>query len=989
VTDGLAGRVVCALNRVSARRALKAAAAIAIGAALVAVSSDGRLSPLGSATAAGSNPPPLSQFGYAHGTVSDLDLATMRHYLDAIAKVTGPGGIVRAPLHWDPSQRTAPDWSKYDLFVTEVQSRDLVWLPEIHESHDGHYVIPGSSPGGWAEWQDAVKASAHRYGPHGLYAQAHPGFDGITRYEIWNEPNTPTGNATVNHDGSVDMAPTSATLIESLGTAALRAQAAADGWTPEVVGPALGAIDIDYLTKMHAADPRFPGELDTLSVHVYMSHEPATCSLTDLRCIRRLATLRTWLNANGGSNVHIGITEGGYSGSNDSSRPSNVMTEAVQASWGKEAIDWMRANAGLDIEFYTPYNPVDKALGYTGNNDYDYWYDNLGAVRWSDNTLKPWGSMYHSLIQQYGDGGGGSGDTAPPTAPTGLTGTSPTQNAPQISWTASTDNVGVTGYHVLRNNVQIATTTATTYTDNGAAEGGSYIYTVTAVDAAGNVSVASAPLTIVYQDATAPTVPANLLAASPTGIQPVLSWSASTDPDDPVAGYQILRDGTQVGTTATTTFTDNGAVEGGTYSYTVRAVDSHGNASAETAPVTVVFDDVNPPSVPTGLNGVSPTGSAPAFSWTASLDLEGPIAEYRVFRDGAQIAATHATSYVDTASAANGTYAYVVQAVDSHGNLSDPSQPLAITVQDTTPPSVPAGLGAQSPTSTAPLLHWTASSNPGDSTTYLVFRDGGQIGTTTSTSFTDGAAPRPVQTVAQDAFDRSAHGWGSAPTGGAYGYNHPSADGFWTTGSAGAMQLTSTSGLQALLPGARALSVDEHTGFALSKRPVGDAVRVMVVGRAGGTSDSADAYRAIVQVRPTGAIAFGIRKQIGTVNTTLTPFVSAPFMFAPGTRYMIRVQFTGVSPTTMRMKLWPASAPEPTTWGYTAADGAPALQRPGLVGVRSAANTHTSNLPLTALVDSLQVMNLDPEITYSYRVAAQDSHGNTSAQSAPISVTLR
>jgi len=987
VTDGLAGRVVCALNRVSARRALKAAAAIAIGAALIAVSSDGRLSPLSSATAAGSNPPPLSQFGYAHGTVSDLDLPTMRHYLDAIAKVTGPGGIVRAPLHWDPYQRTAPDWSKYDTFVAELQSRDLVWLPEVHESHDGHYVIPGPSPGGWGEWQAAIKAAAHRYGPGGQYSQAHPDFDGITRWEIWNEPNTPTGNATPNHDGSVDMAPASATLIESSGAAALRAQAAADGWAPEVVGPALGAIDVDYLTKMHAADPHFPSELDTLSVHVYMSHEPATCSLTDLRCIRRLGTLRTWLNANGGSSVHIGISEGGYSGSNDASRPANVMTEAVQASWGKEAIDWMRANASLDIEFFTPYNPVDKGLTYTGGNDYDYWYDNLGAVRWSDNAFKPWGSMYHSLIQQYGDGG--SGDTTPPTAPTGLTGTSPTPNAPQISWTASTDNVGVTGYRVLRNNVQIATTTATSYTDAGAAEGGSYTYTVTAVDAAGNVSVASAPLTIVYQDTTAPTAPANLVAASPTGTQPVLTWSPSADPDDPVAGYQIMRDGNQVGTTAATTFTDNGAVEGGTYTYTVRAVDSNGNASADSASVTVVFEDVNPPSVPTGLTGASPTGSAPAFSWTASLDLEGPIAEYRVFRDGAQIAATQATSYVDAASTADGTYTYTVQAVDSHGNLSDPSQPLQIVVQDTTPPSVPAGLNAESPTSNAPLLNWSASSNPGDSTTYLIFRDGAQIGTTSSTSFTDAAAPKPVQTVAQDAFDRSTHGWGSAPTGGAYGYNRPSANGFWTNGSAGAMQLTSNNGLQALLPGAKALSVDERTGFALSKRPVGDSVRVMVVGRAAGTGDNADAYRAIVQVKPTGGIVYGIRKQISTVNTTLTPFVSAPFMFASGTRYMIRVQFTGTSPTTMRMKVWPASAPEPTAWAYTASDGAPALQRPGLVGVRSAANLRVSNLPLTALVDSLQVVNLDPMITYSYAVAAQDSHGNTSALSAPISVTLR
>ena len=60
-----------------------------------------------------------------------------------------------------------------------------------------------------------------------------------------------------------------------------------------------------------------------------------------------------------------------------------------------------------------------------------------------------------------------------------------------LSWTASTDNVGVTGYNILRNGVQIGTSTTTSYTDNSVASNTAYTYTVIAYDAAGIVSTPS------------------------------------------------------------------------------------------------------------------------------------------------------------------------------------------------------------------------------------------------------------------------------------------------------------------------------------------------------------------------------------------------------------------------------------------------------------------------------------------------------------------
>lgn len=79
-------------------------------------------------------------------------------------------------------------------------------------------------------------------------------------------------------------------------------------------------------------------------------------------------------------------------------------------------------------------------------------------------------------------------DSAAPTAPTSLAANPVSATQINLSWTASTDNIGVTGYRIYRGGVQIATVNATSYTNSGLAPATPYRYTVAAVDAAGNVS---------------------------------------------------------------------------------------------------------------------------------------------------------------------------------------------------------------------------------------------------------------------------------------------------------------------------------------------------------------------------------------------------------------------------------------------------------------------------------------------------------------------
>lgn len=83
-----------------------------------------------------------------------------------------------------------------------------------------------------------------------------------------------------------------------------------------------------------------------------------------------------------------------------------------------------------------------------------------------------------------------SGDTQPPTAPAELTLTEPSAGQIRLTWTASTDNVGVTGYVVYRNDMPVQTVAGTTFTETQPASA-NLAYVVRARDAAGNESAPS------------------------------------------------------------------------------------------------------------------------------------------------------------------------------------------------------------------------------------------------------------------------------------------------------------------------------------------------------------------------------------------------------------------------------------------------------------------------------------------------------------------
>jgi chitodextrinase len=179
-------------------------------------------------------------------------------------------------------------------------------------------------------------------------------------------------------------------------------------------------------------------------------------------------------------------------------------------------------------------------------------------------------------------------------------------------------------------------------------------------------------------DTQPPTAPTNL-SATATGPGSVsLSWSPSSD-DAGVAGYRVLRDGTQVGTSTTTSLTDGTAAPSTTYSYTVVAYDVGGNTSQASAPVTVTTPpDTTKPTAPTSLTATASGANRVDLTWAPSTD-NIRLAGYDVLRDGVVVGSSTTTSFADLTVAPLTTYGYQVRARDESGNLSDLSNQATAT----------------------------------------------------------------------------------------------------------------------------------------------------------------------------------------------------------------------------------------------------------------------------------------------------------------------
>lgn len=201
------------------------------------------------------------------------------------------------------------------------------------------------------------------------------------------------------------------------------------------------------------------------------------------------------------------------------------------------------------------------------------------------------------------------------------------QSAVNLTWTASTDNIAVTGYDIYRNGAKLIGVATTTYMDSTVQPGLTYGYSIAAVDAAGNISPTSIPKSISIPraipspsptaspaasatstppaDTTPPTTPQQLTLTR-AGFAVTLVWNASSD-NIAVGGYKIYRNGLPLVTIAsTTTYTDSSVQAGFTYGYAVAAIDSFGNVSAASVPRSITVPRIVPSPIPSRMPGPAP-----------------------------------------------------------------------------------------------------------------------------------------------------------------------------------------------------------------------------------------------------------------------------------------------------------------------------------------------------------------------------------------------
>jgi subtilase family serine protease/Tol biopolymer transport system component/fibronectin type 3 domain-containing protein len=196
---------------------------------------------------------------------------------------------------------------------------------------------------------------------------------------------------------------------------------------------------------------------------------------------------------------------------------------------------------------------------------------------------------------------------------------------------------------------------------------------------------------------------------------------------------------------AGTAFTET--VADGSYEYRVRAIGELGFASELSEAVRVDVGDVEPPD-PVSL-AATVAGSDVSLSWTASAAAD--LASYEIFRDGQRIGTRADLSdrtWLD-AGLANGTYTYVVVAVDAVGNASPPSNE-AVAAVEVAPPAAPRNLVATPVATGAAIdLAWDAPEGPAPAS-YLVYRaavSGGPftaVGQSASLEYRDGGLENGV-----------------------------------------------------------------------------------------------------------------------------------------------------------------------------------------------------------------------------------------------------
>jgi len=215
----------------------------------------------------------------------------------------------------------------------------------------------------------------------------------------------------------------------------------------------------------------------------------------------------------------------------------------------------------------------------------------------------------------------------------------------------------------------------------------------------------------------------------------------------------------------------------------------------------------------------------------------------------------------------------------------------------------------------------------------------------------DEDAPPPTD-AASDSFSRQmSGGWGQADAGGSYALVGESSA-FSVDGDSGNI-LAAANSYSALLPDVQLRDTD--LTFSVTTDKSASGYRQVAMGVARSVARNTE-YRGKLQF-DTGAVYLKGEKIVDGVTTGLGPQVKVTSAEprTPDVPLRVRMQAVGANPTTVRMRVWLAGDPEPSSWQLRANDAEPQLQTAGAPGVRAQLPSTADNAPVIFSFDDLLV----------------------------------
>ena len=257
------------------------------------------------------------------------------------------------------------------------------------------------------------------------------------------------------------------------------------------------------------------------------------------------------------------------------------------------------------------------------------------------------------------------GDTTPPSAPTSLAGT-PGIGTAALTWSGPVD---AATYRVYQDGVAVTPDVAsgTSVTISGLTGGTAYAFTVKALDAAGNLSVASSSISVTPTAAAlaAPTLTAGLTYNTWADV----TWTAVSG----AAAYRVYRNGIAVtpDVASGTSLRVTGLTGGTAAAITVKAVTGAGALGTVSNSVSVTpIVDVSAPTKPAITGGIRGNGSV-TLSWTGPADATAYDVYYTPAGGAATLAGTATSKTYTVTGLTNGAaYTFTVKSKDAAGNIS-------------------------------------------------------------------------------------------------------------------------------------------------------------------------------------------------------------------------------------------------------------------------------------------------------------------------------